>query len=36
MGGRVQITSPLIHGDNPGTRVTLNLPRTSYEPGLRG
>jgi PAS domain S-box-containing protein len=36
MGGRVQITSPLTYGDNPGTRVTLHLPRTTYDPALRG
>jgi hypothetical protein len=26
----VQLTSPLSQGHNPGTRVTLHLPRTSY------
>lgn len=31
MGGRVHITSPLYEGDNPGTRVSLHLPRTSYD-----
>jgi signal transduction histidine kinase len=38
MNGRVHITSPLYRGRtpgarrNPGTRVTLQLPRTSYGP----
>jgi hypothetical protein len=32
MNGKVQITSPLFQGDNPGTRVTLQLPHTSYGP----
>jgi signal transduction histidine kinase len=30
MNGRVQLTSPLSQGANPGTRVTLHLPRTHY------
>jgi signal transduction histidine kinase len=30
MNGKVQISSPLSPGDNPGTRVSLYLPRTSY------
>jgi signal transduction histidine kinase len=30
MNGKVQITSPLSSGENPGTRVTLNLPHTNY------
>ena len=38
MNGRIQITSPLFRGRtpgalcNPGTRVSLHLPRTSYGP----
>jgi signal transduction histidine kinase len=36
MGGKVHITSPLTEGDNPGTRVTLHLQRTEYEPAPRG
>ena len=31
MNGKVQITSPLTAGDNPGTRITLHLPRTTYD-----
>jgi signal transduction histidine kinase len=31
MNGKVQLTSPLAQGDRPGTRVTLHLPRTSYD-----
>ena len=40
MNGRVHITSPLHRGRtpgarrNPGTRVTLQLPRTQYGPDL--
>jgi len=30
MNGKVQLTSPLSRGANPGTRVTLHLPRTNY------
>ena len=30
MNSKVQITSPLFEGNNPGTRITLILPRTSY------
>jgi len=30
MNGKVQITSPLSPGHNPGTRVSLYLPHTSY------
>jgi signal transduction histidine kinase len=30
MNGRVHLTSPLSLEGNPGTRVTLQLPRTSY------
>ena len=30
MNGKVQLTSPIAEGDNPGTRITLQLPRTSY------
>jgi signal transduction histidine kinase/Na+/proline symporter len=30
MGGSVHITSPITAGDNPGTRVTLRLPRAYY------
>jgi signal transduction histidine kinase len=30
MNGKVHITSPLSPGLKPGTRVTLQLPRTSY------
>jgi len=30
MNGKVHITSPLLPGNNPGTRVTLFLPHTSY------
>jgi hypothetical protein len=36
MGGKVHITRPLTEGDNPGTRVTLHLQRTEYEPAPRG
>ena len=32
MNGRVHLTSPLSMEGNPGTRVTLQLPRTSYGP----
>jgi PAS domain S-box-containing protein len=31
MNGKVQVTSPLTQGHNPGTRVTLQLPLTSYD-----
>jgi signal transduction histidine kinase len=31
MNGKVHITSPLSAGDNPGTRITLQLPLTSYD-----
>ena len=31
MNGKVQLTSPLLRGAKPGTRVTLHLPRTSYD-----
>lgn len=31
MDGKVQLTSPLYQGDNPGTRVTLYLPQTHYD-----
>ncbi len=34
MNGKVQLSSPLSEGDKPGTRVTLYLPRTSYEHGF--
>ncbi|MCB1708389.1 MAG: HAMP domain-containing histidine kinase, partial [Halioglobus sp.] len=30
MGGSVSLTSPLHNGPNPGTRITLHLPRASY------
>jgi signal transduction histidine kinase len=30
MGGSVSLTSPLSDGPNPGTRVSLQLPRASY------
>ena len=30
MGGSVQLTSPIAPPPHPGTRVTLQLPRTSY------
>jgi len=30
MHGRVQLTSPIAEGPNPGTRVSLFLPRASY------
>ena len=30
MNGKVHITSPLASGDRPGTRITLQLPLTSY------
>lgn len=30
MNGKVQLTSPLSQGPNPGTRVSLHLPRTHY------
>ncbi len=30
MNGKVHLTSPMSTGDRPGTRVTLQLPRTSY------
>jgi PAS domain S-box-containing protein len=32
MHGKVQLTSPLSQGPNPGTRVTLHLPHTRYGP----
>jgi signal transduction histidine kinase len=32
LNGRVHITSPVLHGDSPGTRVTLHLPCSSYDP----
>ena len=32
MSGRVHLTSPLSLEGNPGTRVTLQLPHTSYGP----
>ncbi|MEZ5504290.1 MAG: ATP-binding protein [Halioglobus sp.] len=35
MNGKVQITSPISPGDNPGTRVTLHLPLTSYGPDFQ-
>jgi signal transduction histidine kinase len=31
MNGKVQLTSPLLQGAKPGTRVTLHLPSTSYD-----
>jgi PAS domain S-box-containing protein len=31
MNSKVQITSPLFEGNNPGTRITLILPRTRYD-----
>jgi signal transduction histidine kinase len=31
MNGKVQITSPIAQGNEPGTRVTLHLPRASYD-----
>jgi PAS domain S-box-containing protein len=34
MNGKVQVTSPLSQGPNPGTRVTLQLPLTSYDSGF--
>ena len=30
MAGSVQLASPIVKGSHPGTRVTLQLPRTSY------
>jgi signal transduction histidine kinase len=30
MGGSVQLASPIMKGSHPGTRVTLQLPRTTY------
>jgi signal transduction histidine kinase/Na+/proline symporter len=30
MNGKVSITSPLSEGSQPGTRITLELPRTEY------
>ena len=30
MNGTVHLASPVAKGDHPGTRVTLQLPRTSY------
>jgi PAS domain S-box-containing protein len=30
MGGKVQVTSPIFDGPNPGTRVSLQLQRASY------
>jgi signal transduction histidine kinase len=30
MNGKVQIASPISRGKNPGTRITLYLPRTTY------
>ena len=30
MGGSVSVTSPLPGSPNPGTRVTLQLPKASY------
>ncbi len=30
MNGRVQLVSPIAEAPNPGTRVTLQMPRTSY------
>ncbi|MEZ5572302.1 MAG: HAMP domain-containing sensor histidine kinase [Halioglobus sp.] len=30
MNGKVHITSPLVQGAHPGTRVTLHLPHTTY------
>lgn len=35
MNGKVQITSPLSQESNPGTRVTLYLPRTNYDSMLQ-
>lgn len=32
MNGKVHITSPLSQVSNPGTRVTLHLSRSSYDP----
>ena len=31
MNGKVQIASPISQGNNPGTRITLYLPRTTYD-----
>jgi signal transduction histidine kinase len=31
MNGKVHITSPLSQSGNAGTRITLHLPRTSYD-----
>jgi len=30
MGGSVSLHSPLHEGPNPGTRITLQLPKASY------
>ena len=30
MGGSVHLASPIAEGPHPGTRVSLELPRTSY------
>jgi hypothetical protein len=32
MGGGVQLASPIATGPHPGTRVSLDLPRSSYGP----
>ncbi|MGB1141133.1 MAG: ATP-binding protein, partial [Halioglobus sp.] len=34
MQGRVHLKSPVQEGDNPGTRMTLELPLTSYGPAF--
>ncbi|CAA0092676.1 Signal transduction histidine-protein kinase AtoS [Halioglobus japonicus] len=31
LNGKVQITSPLSSGSNPGTRISLHLPLTTYD-----